>query len=108
MGEKGAKSGPQAKEKAEAALGRLEALGDVASRGMFGGVGLFESGKMFALVNTKGELYFKANDDNRERFVTAGAPQHGKMPYFRVPEEVMADDARFVEWAAGSIAAAHA
>jgi TfoX/Sxy family transcriptional regulator of competence genes len=63
---------------------------------------------MFALVNSQGELYFKADDSNRSLFVDAGSGQHGKMPYFQVPADLWLDSDSLLEWAAVSIKLAHA
>ena len=66
---------------------------------MFGGYGIFQAGKMFALVTSGAELFFKVDDSNRARFTKAKSPQHSKMPYFRVPVPVLKSDTKFVEWA---------
>ena len=107
MGEKGARSNPETAVVAEGLVERWAGLGDVTSRKMFGGVGLFESGKMFGLLNSRGELYLKADDSNRTRFVDAASGQHGKMPYFAVPEEVLGDDEVLSEWVRASVEVAH-
>ena len=78
------------------------------SRKMFGGYGIFESGAMFALVNSQGELFLKADDSNRDQFEQSGSGQHGKMPYFQIPAEVWADEETLREWAQISIKIAHA
>lgn len=65
MGEKGAKLTLDAATFAEASAARLESLGNVTRRKMFGGLGIFESGKMFAIVNSKAELSLKADDEKR-------------------------------------------
>jgi DNA transformation protein len=75
---------------------------------MFGGYGIFESSAMFALVNSQGDLFLKVDDTNRSRFDDAGAKQHGKMPYFQVPSEVMEDSDVLLDWAGVSIKVAHA
>ena len=86
----------------------LQPIGDVTSRHMFGGHGIFENGKMFAMVTSQAEIYLKADESNRPRFEEAGAKQHGKMPYFQVPADVLADEGLFHEWASVSIQIAHA
>ena len=65
MGEKGAKEGQDAAAIVEQLLRDLAPLGDVSSRKMFGGYGIFEGSTMFALVNSQGELFLKADDSNR-------------------------------------------
>jgi DNA transformation protein len=108
MGEKGASAGQVAAETCERTVQDLTPLGEITSRKMFGGYGIFESSTMFALVNSQGDLFFKADDTNRSRFEEAGSGQHGKMPYFLVPPEVAADSDSLRDWASVSIAVAHA
>ena len=108
MGEKGAKDSQDAATFSEQMVGEFTPLGEVSSRKMFGGYGIFESGTMFALVNSQGELFLKADDSNRPRFEQIGAKQHGKMPYFQPPPEVLADEDSLRDWAQVSIEVAHA
>ena len=108
MGESGAKAGKDAAETCERTVQDLTPLGDVSSRKMFGGYGIFESGAMFALVNSQGDLFLKADDSNRSRFDDAGSKQHGKMPYFLVPPEILSDSDALREWAGVSLVIAHA
>ncbi len=54
MGQKGAKLTPEATALADTLVDKLATLGDVSSRKMFGGYGIFESGSMFALVTSDG------------------------------------------------------
>ena len=75
---------------------------------MFGGYGIFESGVMFALVNSHGDPFLKADETNRSRFEKVKAKQHGKMPYFQVPPAVLKDKKVLTEWARASIEVAHA
>jgi len=103
MGTKGNKLTPGAAESVEIFIDRLRPLGDISSKKMFGGYGVFESGKMFALVNSEGDVFLKAAGDDREKFVQAGTPQHGKMPYFQIPEPVLDDDDQLADWAAEAI-----
>jgi DNA transformation protein len=108
MGEKGAKNSRDAAETCERTVQDLTPLGEVSSRKMFGGYGIFENSAMFALVNSQGDLFLKADDTNRSRFEEAGSSQHGKMPYFQVPPDVIADSDNLREWASISIQIAHA
>ena len=100
---------PSAKEEyANYIVDKLSSLGDVWSRAMFGGYGIFHEGLMFALVSDD-TLYFKVDDSNREMYVKAGSTKfpHG-ISYWEVPEEVFEDAARLHEWADISIAIARA
>ncbi|RME46243.1 MAG: TfoX family protein [Chloroflexi bacterium] len=81
----------------------MSAAGETTRR-MFGGYGIFEGGKMFALVNKEGEIYLKVGDANRGRFEALDAKPHGRMPYYRIPDEILADDARLLEWVREAIA----
>ncbi len=87
---------------------QLSSLGDVSSRKMFGGVGIFESSRMFALITSDGQLCLKVDDSNRPLFESAGSVKHGKMPYFSVPDAVIADANMLRSWAKESIAIATA
>jgi DNA transformation protein len=79
-------------------------LGDISSKKMFGGYGVFEEGKMFALVNSAGGVFLKAAAEaDREKFIAAGCAQHGRMPYFQLPDAVLADDDQLLAWAGEAI-----
>ena len=103
MGKKGDKATAAGADFFEKTLPRLEPLKKVTSRKMFGGYGIFHDGKMFALITSKAELFFKIDESNQARYRKARAPQHGKMPYCRVPKSVLADDANLLEWARESV-----
>ena len=107
MGKKGAALTQKATESCRYVVEALASTGEITSRKMFGGYGIFEGGAMFALVNSDGVLFMKANDSNINRFEEAGSKKHGKMPYYEVPEKVFKDHALFCEWAGVSIAIAH-
>jgi DNA transformation protein len=94
-------------------LERLAPLGDVTSRRMFGGQGFWEAGDVFAYVHRGGTLFFKADATTEADFVAAGSVRFGEdrnvnMPYWSVPDDVLADDDRFEEWARRAIAVGHA
>ena len=107
MGEKGAKAGQDAADTCVRVVQDLRPLGDVSSRKMFGGYGIFESSVMFALVNSQGDFFLKVDESNRSLFDDAGAKQHGKMPYFQVPSEIMGDSDALLNWAGISLKIAH-
>lgn len=108
MGKKGSKLSQEATDACDQVVQALAPLGEVSSRKMFGGYGIFESSAMFALVDSQGNAFFKVDDSNRSRFDDAGAKQHGKMPYFQVPLEVLEDVDSLQDWARTSIKIAHA
>ena len=89
---------------AELLVEQLAPLGDVTSRKMFGGVGIFESKAMFALVSSESVVHFKADDSNRQAFEYAGSEQFHSMPYFSVPKSVTDDPEKLQDWAKRSIA----
>ncbi len=106
MGQKGAKLTPEATEAAELLVRRLSTLGEVTSRKMFGGYGIFESGSMFALITSTGVAHLKVDDTNLERFEQAGSEKFGRMPYFEIPESVLGNTRSLRKWASESIAIA--
>jgi len=103
MGNKENKMTNASTEAAEGLQERLIVLGDVKTKKMFGGYGVFESGTMFALVDSQGGIFFKADDTNRDRFEKAGSKKHSKMPYFQVPNNVLENDRDLQEWAQTSV-----
>ena len=107
MGRKGDKLTAESTALVEKLLVRLQGLGDVRAQKMFGGYGLFGHGKMFGLVTSGAELFLKADDSNIAQFRKARAPQHGKMPYYRVPKRVLNYTAALLEWARRSLRVAH-
>lgn len=87
------------------ALDQLRSVGDVAVRKMFGGVGLFLDGLMFALI-ADDVLYFKVDDSNRPDFEAASMcpfrPREKKkmtMQYYEVPIDVLDDVDEVRLWA---------
>jgi DNA transformation protein len=108
MGEKGAKLSLDAADVCDQVVRDLTPLGDVSSRKMFGGYGIFESAAMFALIDSNGQVFLKVDDSNLERFENAGAEKHGRMPYYQVSQEVLENAEQLHDWARPSIAIAHA
>ena len=104
MGQKGSKLSKDATAAVEDFATRIAPLGDITSKKMFGGYGVFESGKMFSLVNSDGEVFLKVVEANRPQFEAHEAKPHGRMPYYRIPEAVMADQDTLLEWVREAIA----
>jgi len=102
MAKKGSKFSPKVGEVAEDIVDRLSPLSPVTWKKMFGGAGIFLNAKMFALVNHDGYAHLKVNDSNRDRYAAAGSTKFGNMPYYAIPEDVLADDGRLLEWAEAS------
>jgi DNA transformation protein len=94
-------------------LERMEQLGALTARKMFGGSGIYCDGVFFALV-ADGVLYFKVDEGNLADFERAGMarfrpfPDRGdaSMGYYEVPLEVQERPAKLVEWAHKALAAA--
>ncbi|MFC1922098.1 TfoX/Sxy family protein [Chloroflexota bacterium] len=103
MGKKDEKLTSESSKSAEDIQNRLAGLGNVRVKKMFGGYGIFEGDKMFALIDSNGRVFFKVDDTNRARFEESGSEKHSRMPYFSVPVEVLSDDDLLEEWARKSI-----
>lgn len=100
MGKKNERRTETARQEAEDAVRALESLGEVTSRGMFGGYGIFKDGVMFALVNSAGTLHFRVSPATRSDYESLGAAPHARMPYFEVPGSVRSDSEQLLVWAA--------
>ena len=76
-------------------LDQLAQLGDVSSRRMFGGVGLYCDEFFFGLI-ADDVLYLRVDDSNRTDYTTRGAAQfrpyadrpHLSMSYYEPPADV--------------------
>lgn len=108
MGRKGAKLTEETTAAGERLVGMVSALGEVSGRKMFGGYGVFESGVMFGLVSSEGRVYLKGGEGNLERYEAEGCERFGRMPYWEVPEDVLADGGRLLEWAGEALVVARA
>ncbi len=89
------------------AMELLAPLGDVTSRAMFGGYGIFNEGAMFALI-AGSTLFFKVGDSNRAAYEHAGSRQFKPMPYYEVPADILENPANLHQWASLSTSIAHA
>jgi DNA transformation protein and related proteins len=91
-------------------LGQLSALEGLATRRMFGAVGLYGDGAFFALISGD-VLYFKVGDGNRHdyesRNMSRFRPYRDRpqlsMRYYEVPAEVLEDAEECVLWARRSV-----
>ena len=93
-------------------LDQLSAVPQLASKAMFGGVGLY-SGERFFGILAADELFFKVDDDNRGAYEAAGSEPFRpvidrpvSMSYWRVPLEVLEDPTELGLWAQAAIRAA--
>lgn len=84
---------------------QLAPLGAVTSKKMFGGVGFFLDGVMFAKLSGDVTLYFRVDDSNRPDYEGSGAEKFHSdskkkgMPYYVVPAEIIEDSTQLVQWA---------
>jgi DNA transformation protein len=87
-------------------MDKLSPIGDIRSRAMFGGYGIFHQAAMFALI-AGDTLYFKVDESNRSTYEKAQSRPfpHG-ISYWEVPAEVLEDDSNLLDWANASIAIA--
>jgi DNA transformation protein and related proteins len=92
----------------------LSPLGPVRTRAMFGGRGVYLDGLFMAIIDD-GQLFLKADDTTRERFVAAGcAPftyptkdgERMVMSYYRPPEEALESPPLMLPWARLALEAA--
>jgi DNA transformation protein and related proteins len=91
---------------------QLEELGDVTSKRMFGGVGLYYRGVFFGIL-ADDTAYFKVDEANRADYARAGMKafrpfpdRAGSMNYYEVPLAILESPFELVEWARRSIAVA--
>lgn len=98
MGSKGARGKTAGIEAAAQLELTLEPLG-VTSRAMFGGHGIFRDDVMFAIVDSEGRLYLRADATTAQAFEAAGSTQHARMPYWEVPAPIREDPDALREWA---------
>lgn len=91
MGTKGNKLTIDSIQRAERFKDKIDSIGGISTKKMFGGHGVFWNGKMFGIVDSKGHCYLKANEQNQPDFDQYGSQQHGKMPYFSIPDSVFND-----------------
>ncbi|MCA9146863.1 MAG: TfoX/Sxy family protein [Planctomycetaceae bacterium] len=96
-------------------LDMLSDLGDVRSRAMFGGHGIYHDGIMIGLI-ADGVFYLKVDDENRTAFEAEGSKpfryrRKGRtkdvaMSYWEVPVDVLESREALCEWARDAHAAA--
>lgn len=83
----------------------LASLGNLTTKNMFGGVGIFLDGVMFAKIAGDGTLSFRVDDTNRADYEQLGSEQFYSpdkkkgMPYYRVPDEILEDQSALIQWA---------
>lgn len=100
----------------EALLKELfDPLGTVVFRRMFGGIGIFKHGLMFALCTSEGRFCLKADEQTIPRFIAGACEewmphQRGRKPvsmgYWYAPEHILEEPGQFYEWAESAFSAA--
>lgn len=95
----------------ELVLDQLSEFGNVDTKKMFGGVGLFRDGLMFGKIG--GDTFrLKVDESNKDDFEKKGMkPYYSEkkkkgMPYWEVPSDVFEDKTELAKWANKSFAAA--
>jgi DNA transformation protein and related proteins len=91
----------------------FDTVGGVSFRKMFGGIGIFRQGIMFALV-ADDTLYLKADEvsaidfkaEGSGPFIYDGKTKPHVMPYWRLPERLYDEPGEFRHWALNAFAAA--
>ncbi|MBH0239165.1 TfoX/Sxy family protein [Methylobrevis albus] len=91
----------------------LEPLGGVTTRRMFGGIGLFHDGLMFAIV-IRDVLHFKTDPETRPAFEAEGCAPFSyvagertvELSYWRAPERLLDEPDAFLDWARTAVAVA--
>ena len=89
-------------------LADLAPLGDLTSKRMFGGIGLFHEGTMFVLIDREGMPYFRADETSSAAFEDAGSAKHRPMPYWEIPAAVRDSEDQLLAWARTAVEVAHA
>ena len=84
MGIKGDKNTEAANLTAMEMEEKLASIGKISTKRMFGGHGLFHDGKMFGMIDSKGQQYLKADDS-------------------LIPAEVVDDLDELLSWAKSAI-----
>ena len=102
-------------EQIETALDLLSGVGPVTTRKMFGGVGFYADGTIFAVLMSDGTLRLKGAGEMAETFEAEGwerwtyardgSDKVTAMPYWRVPDALLDDADEVGVWARQALAA---
>ena len=87
---------------------QLELAGEIDSRRMFGGVGIYIDEVFCALIDGEGKVYLRVGPSNVQDFIEAGMPQfrpfdaksrnNKGMPYYEIPVDILEDRDRLRDW----------
>jgi DNA transformation protein len=108
MAEKGSKKTEAATRRAAEIEDQLASLGDVTTKAMFGGYGVFESGTMFMMVDADGDVLYRSSPDTVSDFEAAGGHKHSRMPYWTAPKLDISKPKVLQEWATKALEASRA
>jgi DNA transformation protein and related proteins len=94
-------------------LEQLDGLGELRSRRMFGGVGLYRGELFFGLIDDD-TLFFKSDSTNSAEYIARNMPRFMPFPdrpeavmaYYQVPADIIEDAESLVEWARKAVAVA--
>ena len=94
---------------AQECLEKLQLIGKVTARAMFGGYGYYCEGTFFALIAEESQLCFRCDEESISIYENAGANQwiyagHSekpptKMPYFCPPGDFLLNPQELEKWA---------
>ena len=88
-------------------------VGSLSTRKMFGGLGIYSEGTIFALMMSDGTLRLKGAGEMPETYAAEGWPQWtytrkdgatSSMPYWLVPESLLDDPEAACGWAKRALA----
>jgi DNA transformation protein len=91
-------------------LDRLSELGDITSRPLFGGHGIYWNDVIFGIL-FRGRLYFKVDDQSKHEYLAVGMgpfrpnDRQTLKSYFEVPPEIFEDREALLAWAREAIRA---
>lgn len=106
MGEKGSKATSVGDRYAADLLHNLSTIGEITSKKMFGGHGLFHNGVMFGIIDPKGAAYLKADERMAASMEKMGSYKHGRMPYYSIPLVALNSNKELLKLARKAIAVA--
>lgn len=78
---------------------RLEPLGKITSKRMFGGCGIFCDGQMICKISPSSTVSLKADKESAQTFQKAGMRKSGKMNYYELSPEQLEDEEMFLSLA---------
>jgi DNA transformation protein and related proteins len=90
------------------ALYRLSELGDITSRPLFGGHGIYWNDVIFGIL-FRGRLYFKVDEESKVEYLARGMgpfrpnERQTLKSYYEVPPEVLDDQEALLSWAREAI-----